>query len=201
MYQSHQYRNDRTSLLRTDLFQSVQTVSTDTLKVRRSRCSQSLSAGPVAMSEERNGYSWWVHPSASPPPLVVGETTYLVARRRRCVVEVPCVPEGQQCEGLCKIKDCLVASSSSAGSERGEMLRTRHVKPSKLLRWTFPILDNNVVVVTHDTVDFRRLARAVPLPDDIIIDIGSSYGHCTSILAQHCKKGTRIVGLLILTWW
>jgi len=43
------------------------------------------------------------------------------------------------------------------------------------------------VVVVSETKDFRVLARSQVEASDRVVDIGSSYGVCTAILARYCR--------------
>jgi hypothetical protein len=47
------------------------------------------------------------------------------------------------------------------------------------------------------TSEFRMLAAKVVTTSDLVVEIGSSWGHCTNILAKSCGKPSRVLGLEI----
>lgn len=72
--------------------------------------------------------------------------------------------------------------------------RDAHVKPSKL----YPVYPRDVsvnlpsfagrVITCAETREYRVLARSQLTPDDRVLEIGSSTGNGTEVIAQHCAN-------------
>mmetsp|Transcript_34285 Transcript_34285/g.85830 ORF Transcript_34285/g.85830 Transcript_34285/m.85830 type:complete len:376 (-) Transcript_34285:33-1160(-) len=61
-----------------------------------------------------------------------------------------------------------------------------HVRPTKMTKIHYG--GQKKVLIVPETSDFRIMARTQIEADDRVIDIGSSYGVCTNILAQYCRN-------------
>ncbi|KAJ3182187.1 hypothetical protein HDU85_003229 [Gaertneriomyces sp. JEL0708] len=64
---------------------------------------------------------------------------------------------------------------------------TCHVNPARLHR-VYPTDEKSItatVLICGDTTNYRRLARSQVRSHHRVVEIGSSYGVCTDILAQH----------------
>lgn len=62
---------------------------------------------------------------------------------------------------------------------------TYHVRPSRVTKvegWT------QVVIVCDQTTQYRDLARTQVRPSEFVVELGSSYGVCTALLAMRCAK-------------
>lgn len=74
-----------------------------------------------------------------------------------------------------------------------------HVRPNRLLRIERVCVDCNgvaqkLVIVCDETRDYRRMARVQTCPEDRVLEIGSSFGLTTSLIAEACPQGS-VVGV------
>lgn len=63
------------------------------------------------------------------------------------------------------------------------------------LRLTATSKSSRMGLVVRDTETFRALASTVVGPKDYIVDIGSSYGVCTAVLAAAVRSPSHVVGV------
>lgn len=61
-----------------------------------------------------------------------------------------------------------------------------HCRPTRMTRIHYGA--QKKVIIVPETCDFRVMARTQIEPEDRVVDIGSSYGVCTHILAQFCRN-------------
>ncbi|KNC99271.1 uncharacterized protein SPPG_05526 [Spizellomyces punctatus DAOM BR117] len=61
-----------------------------------------------------------------------------------------------------------------------------HVNPQRLVN-VYPT-DTPLILLCENTTDYRTLARSQIDRNDVVAEIGSSYGVCTNILSQHAKQ-------------
>ncbi|OZJ04908.1 hypothetical protein BZG36_02507 [Bifiguratus adelaidae] len=57
----------------------------------------------------------------------------------------------------------------------------------------YPRNEQPTVIVTFDTTHYRRLARSQVYPPDSVLELGSSYGLCTTILHEHSNG--QVIGI------
>ena len=73
--------------------------------------------------------------------------------------------------------------------------RMRHLKASQLaLVQAREHLGCAMGIITAETDVFRKMARVLPTPDDVVMEVGSAAGACTAILARSCGGGN-VIGI------
>ncbi|TPX62688.1 hypothetical protein PhCBS80983_g00419 [Powellomyces hirtus] len=113
-----------------------------------------------------------IFPALKPPALKVSDPVFVKLRSEKStghasIVQTPETPEGRP-----------VVQFLTDGS-------THPVNPARILA---VYTEAPLIMICKSTTDYRTLARSQVYKNDAVVEIGSSYGVCTGILAQHANS-------------
>eukprot|EP01116_Phalansterium_solitarium_P001430 TRINITY_DN11227_c0_g1_i1.p1 TRINITY_DN11227_c0_g1~~TRINITY_DN11227_c0_g1_i1.p1 ORF type:complete len:378 (+),score=88.10 TRINITY_DN11227_c0_g1_i1:24-1136(+) len=121
-------------------------------------------------------YSVFATPAPTPPQFACGDAVFVLLRSQRdtgrAVVVEPAVTDGSSEPELCgRVKVKFDADGS-----------VHHVRLARLIK-VHPRNAGKTVIICGDTRNFRLLARSQPRAGDRVVEVGSSFGRCTALLA------------------
>ena len=135
--------------------------------------------------QQRRQRRWYLCPAAAPPPsLRPGDAVFVKPKSAR---------EWDQARGTVEALESAThvlvrPLQAPVGA------KAKRVRLSRCLR-CFDDADGPVVLLTRDTDTFRTLANSQPRAGCRVVEIGASYGECTSRLARAVGPEGSVIGL------
>jgi hypothetical protein len=125
-----------------------------------------------------NGYGYFLYPPAEPSSFPPGTSCFVKEQYKRATVI-----RAHEID-----RDIVVVKMD-------EEKRIKDVRKQKLsYRYATNDKNKNIILVTPTTTQYRNLARSQPNYNECCIDIGSSYGVCTNLMAKSVGA-ERVLGI------